>query len=281
MPRAHRTPLPPRSDPPCLAREALPSEWIVNDMPELAIVERELWETVHARLGVNVGAAQSRAKPRYLLSGWLTCEVCGLKMIVTGGEDRRHYVCGSYHEGGSHACANNLTVLKTLAERELLQPILAMLAQPVVDATVTGVLSKLKAQRRPAVRRTSPEPVKANARLPDLERLVPAVLILLAAGLHVFYVKTQISFTARSAMATKHNITLAIDPALLKKARAVAARRGRSVSALLADELRQLVAEDTQYTTARKRALALLSAPLSLGGRPLSREELHERRCLR
>ena len=35
-------------------------------------------------------------------------------------------------------------------------------------------------------------------------------------------------------MATKHNITLAIDPALLKKARAVAARRGRSVSALLA-----------------------------------------------
>ena len=57
-------------------------------------------------------------------------------------------------------------------------------------------------------------------------------------------------------MATKHNVTLAID-------------------------LRQLVAEDGQYTQARKRALALLSSPLSLGGRPLSREELHERRCLR
>jgi hypothetical protein len=82
-------------------------------------------------------------------------------------------------------------------------------------------------------------------------------------------------------MATKHSITLAIDPALLKKARAVAARRGRSVSALLADELRQLVAEDRQYSQARKRALSLLSAPLSLGGRPLSREELHERRRLR
>jgi hypothetical protein len=79
-------------------------------------------------------------------------------------------------------------------------------------------------------------------------------------------------------MAVKHNITLAIEPGLLKKARAVAARRGSSVSALLADELRELVAEDAQYIAARKRALALLSAPLSLGGVPLAREELHERR---
>lgn len=82
-------------------------------------------------------------------------------------------------------------------------------------------------------------------------------------------------------MATKRNITVAIEPALLKKARAIAARRGRSVSALLADELRELVAEDGQYTAARKRALALFSTPLSLGGTPLHREELHERRRLR
>jgi hypothetical protein len=82
-------------------------------------------------------------------------------------------------------------------------------------------------------------------------------------------------------MAAKHNITVAIEPGLLKKARAVAARRGLSVSALLADELRELVAEDALYTAARKRALALFSAPLSLGGTPLTRENLHERRRLR
>jgi hypothetical protein len=97
---------------------------------------------------------------------------------------------------------------------------------------------------------------------------------------HVLYVNTRIH-SRRQPVATKHNITVAIDPALLKKARAVAARRGRSVSALLADELRQLVADDAQYTVARKRALGLLSTPLSLGGSPLSREELHERRGLR
>ena len=82
-------------------------------------------------------------------------------------------------------------------------------------------------------------------------------------------------------MAAKTNITVAIDPILLKKARAVAARRGQSVSALLADELRELVDEDAQYSSARKRALSLFSTPLSLGGVPLRREALHERRRLR
>lgn len=82
-------------------------------------------------------------------------------------------------------------------------------------------------------------------------------------------------------MAAKHNITVAIEAALLRKARAIAARRGRSVSALLADELRELVAEDARYRAARKRALALFSTPLPLGGAPLPRDELHERRRLR
>lgn len=82
-------------------------------------------------------------------------------------------------------------------------------------------------------------------------------------------------------MVAKANITVAIEPGLLKKARAVAARRGQSVSALLADELRDLVEEDARYTAARKRALSLLLSPLPLGGAPLRREELHERRRLR
>jgi hypothetical protein len=84
-----------------------------------------------------------------------------------------------------------------------------------------------------------------------------------------------------SAMATKHNITVAIEPTLLKKARAVAASRGLSVSALLASQLRELVADDAQYKVARKRAASLFDMPLPLGGSPLSREVLHDRRRIR
>jgi hypothetical protein len=82
-------------------------------------------------------------------------------------------------------------------------------------------------------------------------------------------------------MPAKHNITVAIEPGLLKKARAVAARRGQSVSGLLADELRALVRDDAHYNAARKRAVGLFSTPLQLGSRPLTREELHERRRIR
>ena len=82
-------------------------------------------------------------------------------------------------------------------------------------------------------------------------------------------------------MTTKHNITVAIDAALLKKARAVAAQRGLSVSALLANELRDLVNTNRRYSAAHKRALNLLQHPLPLGGKPLSRDELHERHRLR
>jgi hypothetical protein len=85
-----------------------------------------------------------------------------------------------------------------------------------------------------------------------------------------------------AAVATKHNITLAIDGALLKRARAVAARRGLSVSALLAEELRVLVAEDREYESARRRAVAMLDDGLSLGGvRITDRGALHERHRVR
>jgi hypothetical protein len=79
-------------------------------------------------------------------------------------------------------------------------------------------------------------------------------------------------------MTAKHNITVAIEPALLKKARVVASQRGLSVSALLAGELRELVGEDARYSAAKKRAMSLFSSPLALGGTPLAREAMHERR---
>lgn len=83
-------------------------------------------------------------------------------------------------------------------------------------------------------------------------------------------------------MAAKQNITVAIEPALLKQARAIAARRGQSISALLADELRRLVAEDRTYGIARRNALALMQTGLDLGGgRMADRNDIHDRRRLR
>lgn len=80
----------------------------------------------------------------------------------------------------------------------------------------------------------------------------------------------------------KQNITLAIDKPLLKRARAIAAQRGTSVSALLAQELGRLVDREAAYAQARTKALAHLEKPLHLGGTGIAnREALHDRQNLR
>ena len=77
-------------------------------------------------------------------------------------------------------------------------------------------------------------------------------------------------------MPAKRNITVAIEPALLEQARAIAARRGLSVSALLSDELRKLIDADRSYAAARQRAKAMLANGFHWqGAKMLDRSQLH------
>jgi hypothetical protein len=74
----------------------------------------------------------------------------------------------------------------------------------------------------------------------------------------------------------------AIDRELLKRARGLAAKRGCSVSALLAGKLRELVASEQEYEAAHRRASALMSSGLALGGaKVVDRDAIHERHRLR
>ena len=76
----------------------------------------------------------------------------------------------------------------------------------------------------------------------------------------------------------KTNITLKLDSELLREVRVMAAERGTSISAFLADRLQQILQERKGYAQARRRALARLHEGLDLHWkRPRSRDELHER----
>jgi hypothetical protein len=82
----------------------------------------------------------------------------------------------------------------------------------------------------------------------------------------------------RLPMSTKTNLTLSLDSDLLRDAKVLAARRGTSVSRLMADQLEDLVRRDREYERARQRALARLERGFDLGWTPpTSRDELHER----
>jgi predicted transcriptional regulator len=80
----------------------------------------------------------------------------------------------------------------------------------------------------------------------------------------------------------QRNITLTLDDDLIHRARVLAARRNRSISALLREELSRLVTENEAYESAKRAALERLARGNHLGGGPLpSRAELHDRASLR
>lgn len=75
----------------------------------------------------------------------------------------------------------------------------------------------------------------------------------------------------------RRNLTLQLDDDVIRRAKVVAARRGTSVSGLVARQLEEIVERDALYEEARRRALDALASVANRGGRRWSREELHER----
>ncbi len=73
------------------------------------------------------------------------------------------------------------------------------------------------------------------------------------------------------------NVTLKLDESLLRKSRQLALAEEKSLSQWVAGLMAQAVNRDARYAGAKRRALKRLQSGFSLGGRPLTREEAHER----
>ena len=78
------------------------------------------------------------------------------------------------------------------------------------------------------------------------------------------------------------NITIKIESDLAREAKVLAAKRGTSLSRLVADQLVVMVREDQVYAAARQRALGRLKRGYDLNWeKPANRDELHGRESLR
>ncbi len=79
-------------------------------------------------------------------------------------------------------------------------------------------------------------------------------------------------------MTAHQNLTVRLPREVIEHARVLAARRGSSISALVAETIEALAADGEAYEDAKRLALEDLRRGLSLGGGPyLSRDEAHER----
>ena len=75
----------------------------------------------------------------------------------------------------------------------------------------------------------------------------------------------------------KRNLTLKIDETLLKRSRHLAVEEDKSLSEWVADLIAKAVIDTKSFEVLRDQAIAKLSRPMKLGGKVLTRDQVHER----
>lgn len=75
----------------------------------------------------------------------------------------------------------------------------------------------------------------------------------------------------------KRNLTVQLDEATIRHAKAVAAHRGMSLSSLVTQQLNDLAEADQRYERARAVALDALAGATGGGAPGWNRDELHDR----
>ncbi len=73
------------------------------------------------------------------------------------------------------------------------------------------------------------------------------------------------------------NVTIRLHEALVRRCRHAAVEEDKSLSQWIADQLSKAVASREVRTDVRDRAVKRLERGFPLGGRPLSRDEAHDR----
>ncbi len=119
-------------------------KWITTEVPELRIVDDDLWQAAKARQGelavkyANVITATRAAqanrlnnthRPRSLLSGLLVCGCCGGPYALRG-QDR--YACSNHVMNGS--CTNSRTITRAVLEARMLDGLRERLMAPEIAA---------------------------------------------------------------------------------------------------------------------------------------------------
>lgn len=133
-------------------RRARPkSEWVVDERPELALVDRATWDAISERIERRkLGRDTPKVRNRYPLSGILKCGLCEGSFVLSGGKiDKRtdggRYTCNTFHQGGISACPNTIWVARDLVEEKLMRPALEeLLSDEAVDAAVARIKQAMK-----------------------------------------------------------------------------------------------------------------------------------------
>ena len=195
-----------------VARPNPRKKWEVADVPQLRIIDDELWQRVKARqqtlrfaIGRDAGGnALNRAHRRkFLLSGLLVCGSCGGGYTIIGPD---RYGCAAHRSKGT--CTNTLLIGRRRLEDRVLGGLKdRMMAPELVEAFVQE-FNRRCAISRPAERET----LVANRALDEIERKVAAIMRAIEDGAY-----THTEGPSYRARAGEDAAELAVAPATVRR----------------------------------------------------------------
>ena len=191
----------------------------MTEVPELRIIDQDLWDAVRRRQG-DLDSRQpdgatsgqpapfwSKQRPRYLFSGLMRCGVCG------GGFSKisaTHFGCSTARNKGPTVCAN----LRTIRRDELETTVLGGLRERLMDPDLYNVFAKEftrewnRLQGNTAVEQTI-RAAELKRVINQIERLVDA----LADGTPVLAVKGRLAAPEQRRLTLEAEAVTAATPA--------------------------------------------------------------------
>ena len=156
------------------------SEWIIQDVPELRIIDQDVWDQVKARQGkLNLKASDKngpgmwdRRRPHYLFSGLMKCAVCG-----GGAATWNRNTIGCINARNKGTCDNKRTIKREDVEALVLDGLEKHLLDPertkVFCEHYTKAMNRMVAEHNAGLHASRAELEKVSR---DMERLVQAIV---------------------------------------------------------------------------------------------------------
>ncbi|MCR9196641.1 MAG: recombinase family protein, partial [Hyphomonas sp.] len=154
-------------------------EWIVHDVPELRLIDQDLWDRVKARQGEQSAATfgkdgpgyWDRRRPRYLFSGLMKCGECGGGIVNLNAERAG---CANARNKGT--CTNKRTMRRKTLEATILDGLKNHLMEPalfeVFCEEYTRHLNALRMEQNAGLEAAKAELAKIDR---EEEKLVDAI----------------------------------------------------------------------------------------------------------
>ncbi len=174
-----------------VARPNHPEKWETCEVPELRIVDDDIWlgvkrqqgkirVSLRGQAGIKAGAARhdlsSTHRARFLLSGILKCACCGGNLIIMG---RDRFGCSTRRRSGT--CTNSLSITRQSIEARVLVGLKERLVTPELLSIFIKEFQAEFARRRSEALASHDQTTKLVA---DVEKKIKAIMVAIEDGFY-------------------------------------------------------------------------------------------------